>query len=335
MVAKAGNWSDYQKVITLHNVIRGEARNVLSDPESVHWSYQKLVEHLEMRHGRTKSHGDVFIELMTTYRKPNQQLASWNDEVVKIVNSGRLTESEQDRLKYMGFVYGLRFQQSLYNKVLGMTKSCTITEAFDRAYHYEVEHGSKMPNFTIPATINMVGAAEAEAIRLDTENGNATPAEALQKFGSKHGFELEEKLTHAMSQQFEKLGNDLNQRLTQIDNRINNLEQRNSSTGFNFNNPQNRYRYDERRQMNQNFNNNRNQDFQSNSYSRNNSYGRGRGGANYNGSRSYSENREVATQWNNSNRDQNHNQRSGNAELKPQPQRKSAAAGKGNAQKQE
>ena len=338
MVATAGNWNDYQKVITLHNVIRGEARNVLSDPESVHWSYQKLVEHLEMRHGRTKSHGDVFIELMAMYRKPNQQLASWNDEVVKVVNSGRLTKKEQDHLKYMGFTYGLRYQQSLYNKVLATTKTYTITEAFDRAYQYEMEHGSKTPSFSVPAKVNMVGAAEAEEVLNDTEVNHATPAEALKKFGAKQGFGLEEKLTKAMTQQFQQLGNNLNQRLTQIDNRINNLERKNGASGFNFNNPQNRYRYDERRQLNQNFNNNRNQDFAPAEYQNSrNSYGynRGRNYQSYNGNANYMENRDNNTQWNSNKRERSRNSSPEAEEAKPQPQRKPTSNNRGTNQKSE
>ena len=338
MVAKAGQWNEEQKVLTLHNVIRGEARNVLNDPDSMHWSYSKLVENLEMRHGRTKSHGDVFIELMAMYRKPNQSLAGWNDEVVQVVNSGRLSKKEQERLKYMGFTYGLRFQTGLYNKVLSNTKSHEISEAFDRAYQYEAEHGSRTPNFVPPAKINMVGAAEAEEVRQDTERESA--GEALRKFSKKQGFELEEKLTQVMSQQLQRLGDSLNQRLNQIDNRINRIERNNSATGFNFNNPPDKYRYEERRQMNQNFNNNRNTDFQQTEYRRTrgqNHYNRNRGDSDYNGNRHHSGQRDVNAQWTNGNGSpsNSNNGRTNHQEARPQPQRKTSAVGRGTSPKQE
>ena len=338
MVATAGEWTEEQKGITLHNVIRGKARNVLNDPDSINWSYQKLVQKLEMRHGRTKNHGDVFAELMQMYRKAGQTLASWNDEVVEVVNQGILTSGEQTHLKYMGFVYGLRYTKSMYNKVISSTGSHTINEAFDKAYDYELKHGMPHPNFSAPAKVNMVGAADAEEVRQDLEN--TAPSDVLKKFSTKQGFSLEDQLTKVVSKQFQQLGNDLSQRLSNIDNRINSLERGHGSNGFSFNNPPSRYRNDDRRQMNRSFNNSRNYDFRQDDYSGSRGsqpYGRNRGGNGYQGNRDFNNSRGNNTQWSNQQQASNNssNASSNTTEQKPQPQRKPLNTIRGTNSKQE
>ena len=220
-VADHLNWTDAEKAVYLHNAIRGDAANALSSAESKNWGYQKLVAHMEMRHGRNKCYGDVVLELMAEYRKPGQTLAAWNDQVINIVNTGNLSKSQMDSTAFYGFVFGLRGNSSMYNKVLSTVSRQTIDEAFSIALKWEQDHGSR--SFMTPAGLNMVAAAEdpeiQEQVRAKPETALATMimrADGCQVSGA----DIVEKLAGRI----DSIGERFDQRFDDLTSRVNTLE---------------------------------------------------------------------------------------------------------------
>ena len=318
MLARAKNWNEATKAFVLTNSLGGEAANILNDPASTTWSYTKLVEQLEMRHGRTKNASDISLELMNMYRRPNQPLTSWYDEVIGVVNTGRLSEEDQERLQFTGFTQGLRHQPMLHNRVMQGNQHHTIAEAFEKAYQFEAENGSNAIPFVPSMNVHMVGAPNAD--RQLKEANSSAPAGAKRGQDDREEEGLEKKLTNVIEAQFENLGSSIDRRFNQVESRIRRLEQPSRGGSISFNNRSPRGYYEERRQMNYNMNGNNNTDFQRDGGygGRGRNYGRGRGGAGFN--RSYDSRGPSQWQSRNNNTNSSPDQPS-NKESKPQPQR--------------
>ena len=142
VVADYYGWDDRRKAVALRSAIRGDAADALSDPATRSWTYAQLVEHMEVRHGKQKTFPDIQNELQMMSRRPGQTLTSWHDEVVRVVNSASLTESERELLNFIGFTGGLRANRHLHNRITVDLKERTIDEAYKRAKAYEREYGS-------------------------------------------------------------------------------------------------------------------------------------------------------------------------------------------------
>ena len=310
-IASSQGWNDVTKAAVLRNHLQGDAANILSDPACLKWSYAKLVEQLEMRHGKTKNPGDIQKELLSMYRKPGQTLTSWYDEVIKVVNTGQLTESEAELQKFLGFTNGLKSYHALYYHVMRNNNDISINSAFDKAHRYELKHGSSY-DFGTTANINMVEENERDM----TDANVGSQMDALRKLSEKQGTEVEKKLTSVLETQFQQLGNSMGQRFDLVESRLRRLEQP-SRGGFNFNNRPNRGYADDRRRMNMQMNGE-----QQNSFTRGNGYNqRGRGGYARGGSyggRQYEQ--RNPQQWMNSGAGDNQTKKS-NHDGKPLPQR--------------
>ena len=219
-VAEHMNWTETERAGYMYNAIRGEAANALSSAESKNWGYQKLVAHMEMRHGRNKCYGDVVLELMAEYRKPGQTLAAWNDQVINIVNTGNLTKGQMDSTAFYGFVFGLRGNPGMYNKVLSTVSRQTIDEAFSIALKWEQDHGSR--SFMSPAGFNMVAAAEdpevQEQVRAKPETALATMVHRTD--GKMSGAEIVQQLAGKI----DSIGEKFEQRFDALTNRVDSLE---------------------------------------------------------------------------------------------------------------
>ena len=222
-------WTPDEKAVYLHNAIRGDAAKALSSPESKNWSYEKIVEHMEMRHGKNKTYGDVFLELMTAYRRPGQSIASWNDQVIGIVNTGQLSDEQTQAAAFDGFLYGLRGNTGLYNKVAS-ARVQTIEEAFKIAQRWERNHGSRP--YVSPAGVNMLAAGEQDGAAGDAARAPGSLKLALQKtsgpltmkaladFAQQLGGRIEG-VGETLSERFDKRFDDLSGRVTHLETRVN------------------------------------------------------------------------------------------------------------------
>ena len=90
-VAAHKKWRPSFKALQLKCSITGAARAALNVLDSSEWSYEQLVDHLELRHGRNRTKVEVMEDLDKLTRKPSQSLTSWRDEVINVVNCGKLT----------------------------------------------------------------------------------------------------------------------------------------------------------------------------------------------------------------------------------------------------
>ena len=225
-VAEHYQWNDREQAVRLHNAIRGDAANALSIAESKTWSYQKLVEHLEQRHGQNQSYGDVVLELMGRARRPGQRLADWQDEVYNVVSSASLTESQKKNTEFFGFVYGLRYQPHMLNKVLARVEETTIDEAFKQAKRYEQNNGSKAAGqLMLPAQVNMLKALEPsdeQKLQAAVDPGMALVS-AVQKYQPAGGDDVAPAVNKIM-EQIKQLGQQVEKRFDTLDQRVTRLE---------------------------------------------------------------------------------------------------------------
>ena len=127
---------------------------------------------------------------------------------------------------FLGFVYGLRANQGMLNKVLARSRNSTIGEAFDQAVAWERDHGSRTSSLELmgPLQVNMVSAVDKEQQRKDVA---ANPALALvsavQANNPKDGDPMSAAILKLMAQ-IQSLGDRVEKRFNVLDNRIRNLE---------------------------------------------------------------------------------------------------------------
>ena len=180
-----------------------------------------------MRHGKNKTYGDVFLELMNAHRRPGQSLASWNDQVISIVNTGQLSEEQTQAAAFDGFLYGLRSNTSLYNKVAA-ARVQTIEEAFKIAKKWEQNHGTRS---YMSAGVNMIAAGEHDRaagdsartpdvlkLALQKSSGPLT-MQALSDFAKQLGGRIEG-VGETLSERFDKRFDDLSSRVTTLETKI-------------------------------------------------------------------------------------------------------------------
>lgn len=311
-VAEYLQWSPRLKAVHLHNQIRGDAGKALSAAETRQWTYEQLVEHMELRHGKVKSYGDIVIEIMGQTRKPGQALSSWHDQVISITNTASLSESQKQSARFYGFIYGLRGNSSLYNKVLSQIKEQTIGEAFKKAVAYEKDHGSHI-SYMYPGNVNMMSIKPTEEEKKNArENPDRALLNAIKDSSMTESGPLSAFLTQ-MSGQIERLGEKFEQRFDRLDIRVGTLErQSKEQTSRNYNSRGRggygdyNNNYGDRNNSYGRNNDNRQYYSQGRNDSRGGGFNRGRGRGNFNGqSNNYRDN--------GNNRSQNGNDGNGNS----------------------
>ena len=235
-MAEYYRWTEAKKAVCLHNAIRGEAANALGAAESKSWTYNKLIAHMELRHGRNKSYGDVVIELMSHSRRAGQPLSAWHDQVINIVNTANLTGEQEKMTAFFGFIYGLRMNQTLFNKVLSRVRNSTISEAFDQATAWERDNGSRAAHLNLPtqlmaAQVNMVTAAENEPKRCDVI---ANPGLALVNAVKTQNAKSDEPMSGVVNtvvSQIQAMGDRIDKRFDKLDGRVSALEKNTQGRG--------------------------------------------------------------------------------------------------------
>ena len=141
-VARHYKWSDPIKALRLKCCIKGEARAALGVVESIDWSYDQLVEHMELRHGRHKSKIEVLNDLDKLYRKPGQSLTQWRDEVISVANTGKLTAAQWKQYTHYSFLKGLHTYGQMQSWVGEHDKEETLASCYDWAKRFEREVGA-------------------------------------------------------------------------------------------------------------------------------------------------------------------------------------------------
>ena len=308
-VAEYLQWTPRVKAMQLHHRIRGKAGEAISAVELRHWTYEQLVEHMELRHGKVKSYGDIVIEIMGQTRKPGQALSSWHDQIINITNTANLSESQRQSARFYGFVYGLRGNASLYNRVLSQCKELTINEAFKKAVAYEKDHGSQV-SFMYPGSVNMMTTQPSEEVKkVAKENPDRALLAAIKSSQVTESGPLSSFLTEVTGK-IEQLGEKFEQRFDRLDIRVGALERQSKSYSGGYNN--------RGRGGQNNYNNNGNSrnNFNGGYNGRNQGYNdsRGRGGFNGNRGRGGYNNQHNGNQaTNDNNSSTNNNNDSGGA----------------------
>ena len=224
-VADYYQWTDDERAVCLHNAIRGDAANALGAAGSKTWSYNRLVEHMEMRHGRNKSYGDIVIELMSHTREPDQPLSAWHDHVINIVNTANLTPEQERMTAFLGFVYGLRANQGMLNKVLARSRHSTISEAFDHAVAWERDHGSRSSHMELARAfhVNMVGTGDEVKPLQKKANPPRALVKAVNATNPASGDPMSLAMVKVMTQ-IQSLGDRVENRFNNLDSRLRALE---------------------------------------------------------------------------------------------------------------
>ena len=237
-VAEYYGWTEREKAVCLHNAIRGDAANALSVADSKHWTFKRLVEHMEMRHGRNRSYGDVVIDLMNQVRKNGQDLSAWHDQVQNVVNTGNLTEEQERLTAFFGFIYGLRYRPSLFNKVLSRVTRPTLEEAFYQAKLFEKDNGAQgySGQFDLPLEVNAMKTAEPsdEQKKVVSQNPTLAMANAVEAYRAPANDTWAPAVEQLM-EHMNKMGNRLEKRFDELDVRVRHLERVNNADNANNN----------------------------------------------------------------------------------------------------
>lgn len=157
-VAAHKKWSPSFKALQLKCQITGAARAALGVINaSENWTYEQLVEHFEVRHGRNQTKVEVMVAMDKLYRKPTQTLTSWRDEVITVANTGRsLTEKQYRELTHYTFLRGLGTFPQMLNWVSERDEDETLQSCYELAKRYEREVGTPGMPITRPSRVAAV-----------------------------------------------------------------------------------------------------------------------------------------------------------------------------------
>ena len=143
-LAKFNRWSEEKKAMTLYLAIQDTAAEALGPSESKDWTYPQLVAHMEQRHGRTKTWGDVLPEMLKMRREPGQKLSTYHDLIIKRLNEACMEPQDAAALAFTVFVNGLQDNPRMVNHITSNLnqKERTIQSAYKQASYYESKNGS-------------------------------------------------------------------------------------------------------------------------------------------------------------------------------------------------
>ena len=152
-LARYYQWDEETKGLYLHTSIQGEAADALGVEDSASWSYDQLVEHLDKRHGRSKTYAQVLNEICSLFRRADMTNTQWHDAVIKVANTAHLSSEQYKHVAYHGFTFGLRMFPALQTWVLNRDDKRTLANATSLAEQYEHEYG--MPVYVhLPLTVD-------------------------------------------------------------------------------------------------------------------------------------------------------------------------------------
>ena len=168
-VSRHCNWDPEAKALHLKCLITGSAQDSLEVVDSSDWTYEQLVEHFELRHGRYKSKVEVMIELHGMARKPTQSVTAWRDEVITVANTGSLTRKQYREITYYNFLRGLETFPQMLSWVGEHDKTETLQSCYEWAQRYEREVGTPSLLTTRPKRQTaIVNAVETRSIGSDS-----------------------------------------------------------------------------------------------------------------------------------------------------------------------
>ena len=165
-VAAHKKWKPEFKALQLKCQITGKARKDLNVVDSSNWTYDQLVEHFEIRHGKCRTKVEVMTDLDKLSRKPDQSLTSWRDEVITIANSGRLTVNQYHQLTHYTFLRGLGTYPQMLHWVTERDTGDTLQSCYEVAKRYEREIG----------TPGLVATRPTRVAAVSTETSNPAPS---------------------------------------------------------------------------------------------------------------------------------------------------------------
>ena len=267
-MAKYSGWSDEQKATALHLAIKDKAADALCSAETIDWTYDELVAHMEQRHGKTKSWVDAMTEVYKIRRHPGQSLSSYNDQITKMLSVARLTPTEARELAYTAFVHGLQGNPKLVKRIHAAQVN-TIQKALNIAMKFEEDEGDTSISMPHALHVHMVAGAEddsadkpgtiATAIkRSNIDSHNATTQVANIET---HRPANQEVSNSQLCQQIQQMSDRVDKRFDAFDRRVRNLEGRPAPP------PQEgRFNNNGNRTNNQGFRDKGNRGFQNNGY---------------------------------------------------------------------
>ena len=165
-VAAYNGWDDEQKATQLHINVQGKAADALGVEDSANWSYDKLIAHLEKRHGRHRTYAQVLTEVCKYYMKADMTLPQWHDQVIRVANTASLTPEQYKQVTYQGYTMGLRSFPALQTYVLNKDTERTISSAARLADEFERENGASAyvhPSLTAGDALVRTTIAESPA----------------------------------------------------------------------------------------------------------------------------------------------------------------------------
>ena len=159
-IARARGWNDKTKTLALYSAIQNEAANALGEADSINWSYDRLVAHMERRHGRNKTWSDVLPQARTLRRRAGQSLSAFYDQVINLLNQANLGEGHFRAQAYQTFLQGIDCNKAMINEIMPqVTKHTIIQELCDLADAYEARYGASEAGH-LPIHVNMVASAD-------------------------------------------------------------------------------------------------------------------------------------------------------------------------------
>ena len=168
-VAAHKKWKPDFKALQLKCLITGDARAALNVVDSSDWSYEQLVEHFEQRCGKNKTKVQVMTALDKLYRKPEQSLTAWRDEVITVANSGVLTEKQYRELTHYTFLRGLGTYPQMLHWVSERDSDETLQSCYETAKRYEREIGTPGLVATRPSRVAALSATAEESMAPEPE----------------------------------------------------------------------------------------------------------------------------------------------------------------------
>ena len=158
-VACARKWDDKTKARALYNAIQNDAADALGEADSINWTYERLVAHMERRHGRNKTWGDVLPQARNLRRRSGQTLSAFYDQVINLLNQANLGEEHFRAQAYQTFLQGIECNKPMINEIMPQVTKHTIQELCDLAEAYEARHGASFAGH-MPVHVNMVASAD-------------------------------------------------------------------------------------------------------------------------------------------------------------------------------
>ena len=155
--------SSKDKATAMYTAIEKDAEVALEDLDSLDWTYEQLVAHLDARYGRTRTWADVVPEARHIQRQIGQPLSRYYDQIMQLLNTAKISPAHAKNFGFHIYVNGLRGGRQMLNEVMTKIKETSIQEIHRVCTEYEAIHGLTSYEPHWDPCINMVRAAEDSA----------------------------------------------------------------------------------------------------------------------------------------------------------------------------